>query len=91
MRENERYEMTTAVATTAPAAVTAFGPRIRELRSERGISVRGLAEQVAISASELSQVERGLTVPSLPIAERSATGLGYSLADVLGSAGEGRQ
>jgi transcriptional regulator with XRE-family HTH domain len=54
---------------------TGLGPRLRLVREERGISVRELARQVGCSPSLISQVERGLSVPSV--------GVLYSLATVL--------
>lgn len=42
-----------------------IGPRIRQRRRELKISLRELAEQVGVTASFLSQVERDLVSPSL--------------------------
>jgi transcriptional regulator with XRE-family HTH domain len=42
-----------------------LGARIRAARVDAGVSVRGLARQVGVSASLLSQVERGLAQPSV--------------------------
>ena len=42
-----------------------LGARIRAAREDAGLSVRGLARQVGVSASLLSQVERGLAQPSV--------------------------
>lgn len=41
------------------------GQRLRALREERQISLRELARQSGISANALSQIERGLTAPSI--------------------------
>lgn len=43
----------------------AVGARIRNVREERDMSVRELAAQSGLSAALISQVERGLTDPSL--------------------------
>jgi transcriptional regulator with XRE-family HTH domain len=52
-------------------ATPRVGEVIRRLRTQRGLSVRGLAEQAGISASFLGAVERGESdIASL---------LGYSL------------
>ena len=42
-----------------------FGNRIRARRQELGLSLRELAEQVGLTASFLSQIERDLTSPSI--------------------------
>lgn len=54
---------------------TGFGARLRAARGERNLSVRELARLVGCSASLVSQVERGLSMPSV--------GVLYSLATVL--------
>lgn len=56
---------------------TGLGPRLRLVREERGLSVRELARRVGCSASLISQVERGVSVPSV--------GVLYSLGTVLRS------
>ena len=38
----------------------AFGMRLRELRTEKGISMRGLAKEADIEYSQLSKIERGV-------------------------------
>ena len=43
----------------------AVGERIRSVRAERGLSVRELASRSGLSTGLISQVERGLTDPSL--------------------------
>ncbi|BDG59315.1 helix-turn-helix domain-containing protein [Caldinitratiruptor microaerophilus] len=43
------------------------GSRIRDLRAERNLSLRELAERAAVSSSYLSAIERGLKKPSLPM------------------------
>jgi transcriptional regulator with XRE-family HTH domain len=42
-----------------------LGKRLRALRNERGLTLVQLGQQVSLSASYLSQVERGVTMPSL--------------------------
>lgn len=43
---------------------SALGPRLREVREQRGLSVRELARRVGCSASLVSQIERGISTPS---------------------------
>jgi transcriptional regulator with XRE-family HTH domain len=51
------------------------GSRLRELREERNISMRGLAAKSGLSANALSMIERGRTSPSVSTL--------YKLADAL--------
>jgi transcriptional regulator with XRE-family HTH domain len=59
---------------------TGLGPRLRVAREERGLSVRELARRIGCSASLISQIERGVSVPSV--------GVLYSLATELGSSSD---
>jgi transcriptional regulator with XRE-family HTH domain len=59
---------------------TGLGPRLRAAREERGLSVRELARRIGCSASLISQIERGVSVPSV--------GVLYSLATELGSSSD---
>lgn len=43
-----------------------IGERIKELRSEKGLTLTELGLKVNLSASHLSQIEHNKTVPSLP-------------------------
>jgi len=43
-----------------------LGRRLRILRKERGLTLAQLGRQVGLSASYLSQIERGVLMPSLP-------------------------
>ena len=62
---------------------TGLGPRLRLVRESRAISVRELARRVGCSASLISQVERGLSVPSVGILYSLASELDCSLDYVL--------
>jgi len=52
-----------------------IGQRIRDRRKELGLSLRELAEQVDLTASFLSQVERDLTSPSIESLSRISQAL----------------
>ena len=56
-----------------------IGERIRERRHELGLSLRALAEEVNLTASFLSQVERAQADPSIKSLRRIADALGVSL------------
>ncbi len=59
------------------------GARVRSLREHAGLSLRDLAGRSGVSATTLSQVERGNSSPTLTVAERIASGLGLSLSQLL--------
>src|SRR5689334_7959050 len=62
---------------------TGLGPRLRLVRSSRQLSVRELARRVGCSASLISQIERGVSVPSVGVLYSLATELGTSLDYLL--------
>jgi len=57
----------------------ALGARLRELRRERGLSIRGLAAELGCSASHISQFERGLSEPSVGLLTALAAALGVPM------------
>jgi mannose-6-phosphate isomerase-like protein (cupin superfamily) len=63
----------------------ALGAAIRSLRVEQGVRLADLAEQTALSVSFLSQLERGLTNPSLPSLVKISAALGTSAHTLLAS------
>ena len=68
---------------------TGLGPRLREVRASRELSVRDLARRVGCSASLISQIERGVSVPSVGVLYSLATELGSSLDYLLFGSGAG--
>jgi len=52
-----------------------LGDRVRERRQQVGLSLRDLAERTELTASFLSQVERGVTSPSIDSLRRIAGAL----------------
>src|SRR5579863_6593296 len=64
---------------------TELGPRLRQVREQRGLSVRELARRTQCSPSLVSQIERGLSAPSVGMLYALATELRTSL-DFLFSA-----
>ena len=61
----------------------AVAERIRRLREAKGLSLRDLAREAAVSPPMLSQVERGETSPTLNVATKIAAGLGLTLSQLL--------
>jgi len=59
--------------------VQTFIQTIKQLRADRGLSLRGLAEAAGLSASALSQIEAGQVSPSVATLEKIATALGVSI------------
>lgn len=55
------------------------GPRLRELRASRGLSLRALAERAGVTAGALSQIENGHTSPSVSTLKKLLAALGTTL------------
>jgi len=60
-----------------------IGDQLRQLRTGRGLSLRALAAEAGVSATLLSQIERGVTEPSLSTLRRLAGVFGSSLATLF--------
>jgi transcriptional regulator with XRE-family HTH domain len=60
-----------------------MGDRLRAARTERGLSLRALADRVSVSPSLISQVERGLARPSVNTLYAIARELDVSLDGLL--------
>lgn len=58
-----------------PSTDVNVGRRLRELRSERGISIRALAEQSGLNVNTLSMIENGKTSPSVSTLQQVAAAL----------------
>ena len=61
-----------------------FGARLRELREQRGESQRSLAELTGSTHAYISQMERGLKVPTLTMIIRLAVALECEVTDLVG-------
>lgn len=62
----------------------AFGLEVRSARSTRRLSLRELGDRVGVSPSLVSQIERGLTRPSLATLVALAVELELSLDATFG-------
>ncbi len=60
------------------------GGRLRELRTERGLSIRELARKSSLSANALSMIERGKTSPSVSTLYKLADALGIPITSFFG-------
>ncbi|HTF48158.1 MAG TPA: XRE family transcriptional regulator [Pseudonocardia sp.] len=59
------------------------GATVRALREKAGLSMRALAASAGVSQPFLSQVERGVSAPSMSTVYRLATALGVVPGDLL--------
>ncbi|MCQ9367702.1 pyridoxal-dependent decarboxylase [Brevibacterium sp. 50QC2O2] len=67
----------------------ALGPRLRDIRRAKGLTVQDLARRSGVSRSMVSEVERGGRVPTILTLDRLATALGTGLGRlVAGEAGD---
>lgn len=60
-----------------------IGDRLRARRNELGLSLRDLAERLGVTASLISQIERGLANPSVSTLYALVAELGLSLDELL--------
>jgi transcriptional regulator with XRE-family HTH domain len=60
-----------------------FGARLRELREARGESQRSLAALTGITYAYISEMERGMKVPSLTTIIRLAAALECEVVDLV--------
>ena len=65
------------------ARVTAIGARIRAERERRGMSVRGLARDVGVSPSLISQIETSKSLPSVSTLYAITTALGVPVDEIF--------
>jgi transcriptional regulator with XRE-family HTH domain len=67
------------VSPTAPR----IGERLREERIRRGVTVRGLAREIGVSASLISQIETEKSSPSVSTLYAITTALGISIEELF--------
>ena len=80
-RKPER-DNTKSAAGRAKAA-SGIGPRLRQAREQKQMSVRGLARYVGVSPSLVSQIERGRVMPSVGTLYAIANELGLVVDDLF--------
>ena len=82
--ERIRAEATGRGRPTASNGVeSAVGERLRTLRRERSMSLQTLAESTGLSIGYLSQLERGISTPTLRALTGLADALRVSTADLI--------
>jgi len=72
-------------AKAEPAMDVAVGQRIRDLRRARAMSLEVVAARTELSIGFLSQIERGLSSPSLRVLATLADVLGVGIAGLFGA------
>lgn len=72
-------------AKAEPAMDVAVGQRIRDLRRTRAMSLEAVAARTDLSIGFLSQIERGLSSPSLRVLATLADVLGVGIAGLFGT------
>ena len=72
-------------AKAEPAMDVAVGQRIRDLRRSRAMSLEAVAARTELSIGFLSQIERGLSSPSLRVLATLADVLGVGIAGLFGT------
>ena len=65
--------------------VSSIGGRIRNLRREKGLTLKNLADHVNVTASLISQLERGIVNPSVSLLKQISDYLGVTIASLLES------
>lgn len=63
-----------------------LGKRIRDAREKRGLGLRELARMSEISPSYLTEIEQGISVPTVEKVQRLAAALGTTLSRLLPAA-----
>lgn len=59
------------------------GRRIRTLRLEAGFTFDAFVEETQLGRGYVSELERGLVVPSLAVLDRVAKAIGVTIADLV--------
>lgn len=62
---------------------TSIQQRIREYRKQRGLTLKQLAERAGCTQSYISQLEKGLTMPSLSMIGKLSAALGIRVVDLF--------
>jgi transcriptional regulator with XRE-family HTH domain len=78
-----------AAVASFPDLSASVGERIRDLRTERGITLTALAVETRLGKGTLSELERGQRNPTLDTLFAIATALSVPLSDLLGKGSPG--
>lgn len=64
--------------------IEALGPRIREIRNAKGLTLDNVADHLGVSRSWVSQVEKAQTIPSLARLVQIAEALEIQIGELFG-------
>lgn len=81
--------LTASLAERAPAVPRPVAERLKASRLERGLSVRGLAREVGVSPSLVSQIENGKANPSVGTLYAVVSALDISLDELFDISDDG--
>lgn len=81
--------MSKSDATTVETLTREVAEKVKNLRSERGLSLDELATRCGVSRATLSQIETQRTNPTLAVLWKVATGLEVPFSELLGGGGGG--
>ncbi|TPQ21499.1 helix-turn-helix domain-containing protein [Streptomyces sporangiiformans] len=70
----------------SPVVVPPVGARIRQARTARGMTLRGLAREIGVSASLISQIETGKSQPSVSTLYAITTALSIPVESLFDAA-----
>ncbi len=84
-RASAKASTKTSTKPAEPAMDIAVGRRIRDLRRVRQFSLESVAARTELSIGFLSQIERGLSSPSLRVLATLADVLGVGIAALFGA------
>jgi len=87
--EKTRTAVAAAEGQAQPEPIASIGQQLREARLALGMSVREMARRVDVSASFISQLELGKTMPSVGTLYSIASELGVSLDNLMETAQSG--
>jgi quercetin dioxygenase-like cupin family protein len=68
---------------TRTGMAVSLGRRIRKIRQEKGLTLRAVQQRARVSATHVSEIERGKTSPTVGVLERIASALGVGPAELL--------
>jgi len=61
-----------------------IGLKIREMRKHRGVTLKDFSQKVGVTASLISQIERGVAAPSISSLKKISDALGIPIASFFG-------
>src|ERR1700758_3662561 len=84
-KATDKATVKATVKAAEPAMDLAVGRRIRELRRARALSLETVVARTDLSIGFVSQIERGLSSPSLRVLATLADVLGVGIAALFGA------